>query len=219
MAASATSQTKASAATQTKGAAQTAGPVSSVTTTPHARTPGVARPRGSYIVIRVRGTVNITKKTRDTLTMMRLTRPNHAVVLPMDPSTEGMIHRVKDYVTYGEIDAQTAAELLKARGRAMGDKPFDDAWISKATASKFKTLAEFASALASGKAKMKELGEARNTERDGDSEAESDARTAKMVFRLHPPTGGHAPIKHHFTVGGALGYRGKAINELVRRMI
>jgi len=41
----------------------------------------------------------------------------------------------------------------------------------------------------------------------------------KPMFRLHPPTGGWRSTKKTFARGGALGYRGAAINELARRMI
>ena len=42
----------------------------------------------------------------------------------------------------------------------------------------------------------------------------------KKYFRLNPPKKGFGRkgIKHTFKEGGALGYRGSAINELIRRM-
>lgn len=43
----------------------------------------------------------------------------------------------------------------------------------------------------------------------------------KKYFRLNPPKKGFGRkgIKHTFKEGGALGYRGSAINELIRRMV
>lgn len=43
----------------------------------------------------------------------------------------------------------------------------------------------------------------------------------KKYFRLSPPRKGfeRKGIKHSFQQGGALGYRGTAINELIRRMV
>ena len=43
----------------------------------------------------------------------------------------------------------------------------------------------------------------------------------KKYFRLNPPRKGfeRKGIKHSFKEGGALGYRGNAINELIRRMV
>jgi large subunit ribosomal protein L30 len=44
---------------------------------------------------------------------------------------------------------------------------------------------------------------------------------AKRFFRLAPPKGGfeRKGIKKPYSVGGALGYRGSKINELIKRMI
>jgi large subunit ribosomal protein L30 len=41
----------------------------------------------------------------------------------------------------------------------------------------------------------------------------------KIPIRLRPPRHGYESIKKSFTVGGALGYRGDKINELITRMI
>ena len=61
---------------------------------------------------------------------------------------------------------------------------------------------------------------------------EIDSETLKLLkdkreekgrpfFRMHPPRGGfeRKGIKVPFSRGGAYGYRGKEINELIRRMI
>lgn len=161
---------------------------------------GVAK---TYIAIRIRGTVGITAKTADTLKMLRLHRPNVAVLLPDDPSHRGMIQKVKDYIAYGELDAATAAELLEKRGRVVGDAPLSDAAVAKGSGGKYASIQAFAAAIAKGEARVKDLGE-----------------DVKPFFRLHPPRGGHeGTIRHHFTVGGVLGYQGKEINALVRRMM
>ena len=43
----------------------------------------------------------------------------------------------------------------------------------------------------------------------------------KKHFHLHPPRGGfeRKGIKHSFTQGGALGYRGSNMNKLIKKMI
>ena len=156
----------------------------------------------AHLLIRVRGTVNVNGRIQDTLRMLHLPRPNFATVVPKDESFDGMVHKVKDYVAYGEVDAPTLTQLLTQRGRVTGDKLVDDAFVKAATQNKFATVADFAKAVADGKAKLSELGP-----------------DFKLYFRLHPPVGGYEPIKRHYTVGGALGYRGKEINKLVKRML
>lgn len=155
------------------------------------------------LAIRIRGTVNMRGSVEDTLTMLRLHRPNAATIIPMDASYRGMILKVKDWIAFGEVDAETATELLAKRGRLEGDKPITDEFVNKATAGRFATVAAFGAALANGEAKLKDLGE-----------------DAKPFFRLHPPRGGHdGDVKHHAKVGGALGYYGPKINALARRMM
>ncbi len=157
----------------------------------------------SYAIVRIRGPVNVNGGIQDTMKMLRLGRPNHCVIVPKDPNFIGMLKKVKDYVAYGEVDAGTAAELFKTRGRLIGDKPVDDAFVNEATEGKYTSVEAFAQALAKGETKVKELGEA-----------------YKPLFRLSPPRGGHkGSIKRHATVGGVLGYQGKDINTLLRRMM
>ena len=112
-----------------------------------------------------------------------------------------MLQKSKDYVTWGEVDAETIETLLKERGRMVGDKPVDDATIK--ASSNYKTVAAFAKAMAAGDATMKDV--------DG----------LKPIFRLHPPRGskGWGGIKRAYTVGGALGFRGEAISDLAGRML
>ena len=157
----------------------------------------------SLVLVRIRGTVNVTGKTSDTLDMLHLERPNHAVVVPKTPSYLGMVQRVKDYVAYGDVDAETMGALLKARGKVTGQRPLTDAFVKEATANKFATIDAFAKAVVDGSATLKDLGE-----------------DYKPYFRLNPPVGGHVgSTKRHFTVKGELGYRGKDINALLRRMM
>ena len=155
----------------------------------------------TFLVIRARSDRGVTKKIRDTMLMLNLTRVNHATLIPDTVTYSGMLQKSKDYITWGEVDAETIENLLKERGRMVGDKPVDDATIK--AASNYNTVAAFAKAMAAGKATMKDV--------DG----------LKPIFRLHPPRGskGWGGIKRAFTIGGALGFRGEAISVLVGRML
>ena len=46
-----------------------------------------------------------------------------------------------------------------------------------------------------------------------------DVEAAKPVCRLHPPVKGYEGNKRSYRNGGALGYRGEAINDLINRML
>jgi large subunit ribosomal protein L30 len=46
-----------------------------------------------------------------------------------------------------------------------------------------------------------------------------DLEKGKPIFRLHPPVKGYEGNKRSYKNGGALGYRGEAINALIARML
>ncbi|MBI88311.1 MAG: 50S ribosomal protein L30 [Euryarchaeota archaeon] len=154
----------------------------------------------TYLVIRVRSDRGVTKKIRDTMGMLNLTRVNHAVLVPETPPYQGMLHKAKDYVTWGEVDAETIATLIKERGRMVGDKPVTDSEVK--SNSEHSSIKSLSNSIASGDSTTKEV--------DG----------MKPVFRLHPPRGskGWGGIKRPYSVGGALGFRGDGIGELAARM-
>jgi large subunit ribosomal protein L30 len=67
-------------------------------------------------VIRIRGEVRLDMPVQDTLHMLHLHRRNYASVFSPTPVSMGMITKVKDYVTYGEIDDETYKLLVEKRG-------------------------------------------------------------------------------------------------------
>ena len=54
-----------------------------------------------------------------------------------------------------------------------------------------------------------------------DKRGKKDKEGKMREFHLSPPKGGfeRKGIKHSFTQGGALGYRGKKINDLIKKML
>ncbi|MGA7845465.1 MAG: 50S ribosomal protein L30, partial [Thermoplasmata archaeon] len=162
---------------------------------PGAGAPGV---RGSgesmaWIVVRVRGGIHSRHDIQQTLRELHLTRANHATVVPEEPSFRGMLMATQGYVTWGEAEAETVQVLLAARGETRTGV--------RLSAPKEDTppVAELAtSVLGGGLARVK---------------------TLKPLVRLAPPKGGWKSTKKPYSLGGALGYRGRAINDLVKKMI
>jgi large subunit ribosomal protein L30 len=151
-----------------------------------------------WSAVRIRGRVKVGWKIRDTLEMLRLRAPYHCVLVPETPSFKGMLEVVKDYITWGEIDKRTLEELLRTRLRArgQGNKKVDEKYLKEITGLDFEKLA---SALLKGKA-LKEF------------------KNLKPVFKLRPPSKGFKSTRLPWPKGD-LGYRGKEINELLRRMM
>jgi large subunit ribosomal protein L30 len=150
-------------------------------------------------VVRVRGSVNVKSDILDTMKMLRLNRVNHCVIIPESKTYMGMVMKVKDYVTWGEIKPEILAKMMIHRGKLEGDKKITDKYLQ--SQSDFKSIMSFAKAVIQGEARYQ------------------DIKDIKPVIRLHPPRKGYEGVKRSFTAGGALGYRGDAINALIDRMI
>lgn len=76
----------------------------------------------SLAVIRVRGEVKLRSEIKDTLKMLRLHKKNHCVILRAAQDILGMVYKVKDYVTWGEINDEIL-QLLKEK-RSKKNKKF-----------------------------------------------------------------------------------------------
>jgi large subunit ribosomal protein L30 len=151
-----------------------------------------------YAVIRLRGSVKVRKEILDTLKMLRLHRVNHCVLVPKTKQFEGMLKKVRGYITYGEINKETLVKLLRERGRLIGNKKIDEKNLKKITG--YESFEKFADALLKEKIRLKDFSE------------------IKPVFRLNPARHGLKSIKKYYPKGD-LGYRGEKINELLERMI
>ncbi len=153
----------------------------------------------TFAVVRVRGTPDVNCDIQHTMRLLGLTRVNHCVVVQDDAVTRGMLQKVKDYCTWGEVDEETLAQMIRVRGRLAGDAPITDEYLGEK--SEFGSAEELAKAIVENGYRMR------------------DVEGAKPVFRLHPPVKGYEGNKRSYRNGGALGYRGGDINALIARML
>jgi len=147
--------------------------------------------------VRIRGSMQTRFDVEDTLKQLHLNRKNNCSVLMASPTLKGMLQKAKDYITWGEIDAETLEMLLEKKGEGAEGKKLNEAL----SGSEHKTIALAAKSIADGKANLKKLG-------------------LKSLFRLQPPKGGFkGGIKHDYPKG-ALGKREKKdITALITKMI
>ena len=138
------------------------------------------------VVVRVRGLVNLRSSFKSTFQHLNLHNKNWAVLVNNTPAMKGMILKVKDYVTWGEISHDVFNELIKKRGEKYKGRDKDSK--SKLDYKKFIVF---------------------------------DEKKYNKYFRLSPPKKGYGRkgVKMAFNKGGALGYRGEKINDLIKRMI
>lgn len=155
-----------------------------------------------YFAVRIRGAPGMKGTILDTLSMLRMYKVNHGVLIWVGKSYMGMLDKVKSYTAYGEIDEKTLVRLLRTRGRVEGNKPLTDEHIKNLT--QYKNIKEFAKALLNGEIQYRP----------------KDIYKIKPVFRLHPPRKGHrGTIKKHYAEGGTLGNVGDYINVLIHKMV
>jgi large subunit ribosomal protein L30 len=110
-----------------------------------------------------------------------------------------MLRRVNNYVTWGEPTKETVSMMLQKRARLAGGKKLTDEYIQKAG---FKSIDDLAEALVNCKVAFQKLPD------------------VQPLFKLHPPSKGYkGKTKKGFKAGGEAGYRGQAINDLIKRMI
>ncbi len=151
----------------------------------------------AWMVVRVRGSIHAREEIVDTLRFLHLTRPNHVTVVPEEPSFRGMLSKVQGYVTWGEADPPTVGLLLAQRGETPDGKR-----------------------IATGD----RAGGGPATDLDALARAVAERGLPRVPglspqFRLRAPHGGWRSTKKPYALGGALGYRGRAVNDLVRRMM
>jgi len=160
---------------------------------------GKAKECKCFAVVKVRGTISAQREVRETLQLLRLTRTNNAVLIDNRPSYKGMLYRVQNYVTWGEVSKETVALMLKERGRLAGGKKLTDESVDKLG---FKSIDSLADAIASCKAEYQKL------------------PNVQPVFKLRPPSKGFkGKTKKSFTAGGEAGYRGERITDIIKRMV
>ncbi|WP_137284901.1 50S ribosomal protein L30 [Halorussus salinisoli] len=150
-------------------------------------------------VVQIRGEVDMTGETQDTLEMLNLHRVNHCALVPDTDTYRGMITKVNDYTAYGEPSQDVLETLLEKRAEPLeGDADIDDEWVADET--DYDDVSDLASALLDDETTLREQGLA-------------------PVLRLHPPRGGHDGLKHPTQEGGQLGkHDTEQIDSLLKAM-
>jgi len=152
-----------------------------------------------FVAVKVRGAVSAMREARETLEFLHLTHTNHAVLIDSRPAYKGMLQRVNSYVTWGEPTKETVAMMIQKRARLAGNKKITAEYIQKTG---YQSVDELADAIVNCKVAFQKLPD------------------VQPLFKLHPPSKGYkGKTKKGFKAGGEAGYRGEAINELLKRMV
>ncbi len=151
----------------------------------------------AYLVVRIKGTVNIPSWAKTTLDGLNLDKRFRATLVPETAESLGMLKKVKDIVAWSKADADMVKELLEKRGRKTGYKPLTKADLPK----EYKSIDDLAVAIADNKVAM------------------SKVEGIKPWFALSPPKGGFKrKTKRQYTQEGVLG-DDKELAGIVKRML
>lgn len=150
-----------------------------------------------YLVIRIRGIVNIPNWAEKTLENLNLRKKFNATLITENNQTLGMLRKVKDIVAWKSVDEFLIKELLEKRGRKKGFHPLKNSNLP----SNYKSIDDLANAIHRNNISLSEL------------------EDLKPWFSLNPPKGGFKrKTKTQYTQKGILGENNELI-DLVRRMI
>ncbi len=152
----------------------------------------------AYLVVRIKGQADCPYWATHTMMLLKLDKKYRATILPAKDNTVGMLRKVQHYVTWTEIDASLATELVDKKARKGG--------YQKVTAEDLKELGfasaeELGASLAEGKVTLSKL------------------KPLKPWFALAPPVHGFKrSTKKLYGQKGVLGSN-KELDTIVRRMI
>ncbi len=108
----------------------------------------------AYLVLRMKGQVNIPYWAKTTLKLLRLDKKFRATIIPVKENTEGMLDKVKHYVSWQEPDISLIKELLEKKGRKEGYKSITSEDLSQLG---FKSIEDLAKLLVEGKSSLSKL--------------------------------------------------------------
>lgn len=139
----------------------------------------------AFLVVRMKGTINIPHWAQTTLDLLHLDKRFRATIIPESDNTKGMLDKIKHYVSWQEIDISTAKELLDKRARKQGYRRLAPEDVAKLG---FKSTDELAKSLVEGSVALSKL------------------KPLKPWFALSPPRHGFKrSTKKMYGEGGILG--------------
>ena len=152
----------------------------------------------AYLVVRIKGQADCPYWATTTMTLLKLDKKYRATILPAKDNTLGMLNKVKHYVTWIELDANLAKELIDKKARKDGYQKITPADLKELG---FANTEALGSALAEGKATLSKL------------------KPLKPWFALSPPRHGFKrSTKKLYGQKGVLG-QNKDLGTLVRNMM
>jgi len=153
----------------------------------------------AFLVVRMRGTVNVPFWALTTLKNLYLNKKFSATLVPETSDYLGMLRKINQWVAWSKADSEIVKKLIEKRGKKKTPKL--DTQKESGRKDEYKGIDELVNVIVNDKLKF------------------SDQNSIKPWFSLNPPKGGFKrKSKKQFSDGGILG-NNKELLEIVKRMV
>jgi large subunit ribosomal protein L30 len=153
----------------------------------------------AFLVVRMRGTVNVPFWALTTLKNLYLNKKFSATLVPENSDYLGMLRKINQWVAWSKADSDIVKTLIEKRGKKKTPKL--DTQKESERKDEYKGIDELVNVIVNDKIKF------------------SDQNSIKPWFSLNPPKGGFKrKSKKQFSDGGILG-NNKDLLEIVKRMV
>ena len=153
----------------------------------------------AFLVVRMRGTVNVPYWALTTLGNLYLKKKFSATLVPETTNYLGMLRKINQWVAWSKADSDIIKILIEKRGKKKN--PTLESKDKNQSKSNYKSIDELVDVIVNDKIKF------------------SDQNNIKPWFSLNPPQGGFKRnTKKQFSDGGILG-NNKELLEIVKRMV
>jgi large subunit ribosomal protein L30 len=153
----------------------------------------------AFLVVRMRGTVNVPFWALTTLKNLYLNKKFSATLVPETSDYLGMLRKINQWVAWSKADSEIVKTLIEKRGKKKTPKL--DTQKESRRKDEYKGIDELVDVIVNDKIKF------------------SDQNNIKPWFSLNPPKGGFKrKSKKQFSDGGILG-NNKDLLEIVKRMV
>jgi large subunit ribosomal protein L30 len=182
-----------------------------------------------YLVVRMKGTVNVPRWADLTLESLHLDKKFRATIIPENEQSLGMLRKIKEWVSWSSVDNAFVKEFIEKKGRVSSSR--------LVTATALPTIAATTDSVGDSDKNDNNSGK-ENTGGNGDSQKSQNIDLDKVAstisqnqlylskipgikpwFALSPPKGGfRKKSKRSYSQNGVLG-ENKELVSLVKRMM
>jgi large subunit ribosomal protein L30 len=189
-----------------------------------------------YLVVRMKGTVNVPYWARITLESLSLNKRFRATIIPENEQTLGMLRKIKEFVSWTSVDAEFIREFIEKKGRISASKLLSTTTATTNSATNTTTTTLEAAPTENTAASIGHEGNINNN--NVESKEPQNIDLGKIVsiisqnelylskisgikpwFALNPPKGGFKrKSKRSYSQAGILG-ENKELLSIVKRMM